>query len=340
VRAAFLHGKEDIRLAETEAAPLEPGGLCLRVLTCGICGSDARVYFNGPSSRYLSPVLLGHELSAEIAEVGPGVEGFNVGDLVTVAPVIPCMACGPCLRGEDNLCENGGVLGCTIHGGMAEFLTLPGQMVRTGGIVKLPEGVGQRDAALTELVGCCLHGLDKVGLQAGESVLIIGDGPIGLTFLQLAREVGASYVATSGRRPQRRQLASELGADEALDATATDLKDHFDGRSLDRVIVAASNLDATRDAIEVVRPGGAVLLFAGYVPGSSLDLQLNDVHYRELSIHGSIDCTIEDFRRAVGLLPRLAMAELVSGAFPLDEIESAFWATRGPDAVKTVLEFT
>jgi threonine dehydrogenase-like Zn-dependent dehydrogenase len=312
----------------------------LKVLACGICGSDARVYFNGPPSRYLNPVILGHELSAEIAEVGPALEDYGVGDLVTVAPVIPCQHCPPCSRGEDNLCENGGIVGCTVHGGMAEYLTLPSQMARAGGVVRVPDGVGQRDAALAELVGCCLHGLGRLGLDAGDRVLVIGDGPIGLTFLQLARLMGATYVATSGRRPARRELADEFGADESLDAKVTNLADHFCGRSLDRVIVAASSVEATKDALKVVRPGGSVLLFAGYLSGSSLNVRLNEIHYGELSIHGSIDCTIQDFRRAVRLLPRLRMGELVTATFRLGEIEAAFRATQGRDAVKTILEFS
>jgi len=229
------------------------------------------------------------------------------------------------------------VIGCTIHGGMAEYMVVPGQMVQVGGVVKLPQGVDYRAAALSELVGCCLHGLRQMGMEPGDQVLIIGDGPIGLTCLQLAKLIGAGWVATSGRRPRRRELAAELGADEALDATAVDLKAHF-GRSLDRVIVAASSVAATQDALEIVRPGGSVLLFAGYLPGSSLDLQLNDVHYRELHLHGSIDCTIKDFRNAVALLPQLDMGKLITASYSLDETVTAFHATRDRDAVKVMVE--
>jgi L-iditol 2-dehydrogenase len=337
MKAALLYAKEDLRAGEIDLPPVEAYGLRLKILSCGICGSDARMFFSGPTSRYINPVILGHELSAEIAEVGSGLEGYSYGDRVTVAPVIPCMRCRACSHGQDNLCERAQVIGCTIHGGMAEYMVVSSQMVQVGGVVKLPEGVDHRAAALSEPVGCCLHGLRQMEIEVGDQVLIIGDGPVGLTFLQLAKLMGAGWVVTSGRRPRRRELAAELGADEAVDATAIDLKAHF-GPSFDRVIVAASNVVAAKDALEVVRPGGSVLLFAGYLPGSSLDLQLNDVHYRELHLHGSIDCSIKDFRNAVALLPKLDMDKLITASYSLDEAVTAFHATRGRDAVKVMIE--
>jgi L-iditol 2-dehydrogenase len=220
---------------------------------------------------------------------------------------------------------------------MAEYLYVSSQMVQVGGVVRLPPGIDHRTAAMSELVGCCLHGLRQTGVRAGDRLLIVGDGPIGLTFLQLAKLMGAGWVATSGRRPRRRELAMELGADEALDATTTNLKAHF-GPALDRVIVAANSIEATREALALVHPGGSVLLFSGYLPGSSLELQLNAVHYGELHIHGSIDCTIRDFRHAVALLPKLDMSQLITATFPLDQAIAAFHATRGRGMVKIMIE--
>ena len=133
MRAAYLYGQEDLRLQETTQSPLEPGGLRLRVVACGLCGSDARMYFSGPSPRYINPVILGHEFCGEIVEVGAGVSNFETGDLVAVAPLIPCLSCPACLRGMDNICQNGLVIGCNYHGAMADFFDLPAQMVRSGG---------------------------------------------------------------------------------------------------------------------------------------------------------------------------------------------------------------
>jgi L-iditol 2-dehydrogenase len=337
MKAVFLYGQEDLRLEETELPPLEPWGLRIRTLTCGICGSDARMFFTGPTPRYIQPVILGHEFSGRIVEVGAEVGDYAAGDVVTLAPLIPCMRCQACSRGQDNLCQQAQVVGCTVHGGMAEYVAVPGQMVAAGGVVKLPPNIDHRPGALTELVGCCLRGLNLMDFQPGDRLLILGDGPIGLTFLQLAKSRGAGQVVTSGRRARRRQLALELGADQALDARAVNLIERF-ARSFDGVIVATSNIEAAAEALELVRPGGHLLLFSGYTYGTTLSLDVNLVHYRELHLHGSIDCTIRDFRQAARLLPQLQMDKLITDSFALERAEEAFRATRGQDAVKVVLE--
>jgi len=335
--AALLYGKEDIRIEEMRLPPMEAHGLLLKILACGICGSDVRMFFSGPTPRYANPIVLGHEVAGEVLETGSQVEGYPAGAIVTLAPLIPCARCPACSRGQDNLCEQSRVIGCTVHGGMAEYMMIPSQMVLAGGVIELPTGVNRRAGALTELVGCCLHGLREMGIRPGDRVLIIGDGPIGLTFLQLARLVGAGYIATTGRRPRRRALSAELGADEALDAGAVSLRQRFE-QSLDLVIVAASSIDVTAEAVELVRPGGHLLLFSGYAHGTALSLDVNTVHYRELHLHGSIDCTVQDFKSAARLLPQLQMDKLITGTFGLERTVEAFHASRAPDAVKVIVE--
>jgi len=337
MKAAMLYGKEDLRLEEVAPLPVGPCGLLLRVLACGICGSDARMFFTGPTPRYAHPIILGHELCGVVMETGPEVQDVAEGDVVNLAPLVPCMRCAACGRGQDNLCEQAQVIGCTVHGGMAELVAVPGQMVMSGGVVKLPPAIEPRAGALSELVGCCLRGLDILALEPGDRLLIAGDGPIGLTFLQLAKMMGAGFMVTTGRRQRRRRLALELGADEALDAQETGLAQRF-GQPFDRVIVATSNVEAVGGALDMVRPGGHVLLFSGYTYGTRLSLEANLLHYRELHLHGSIDCTVQDFRRAVKLLPQLRMNKLITASFPLEQAEQAFRATREPDAVKIMLE--
>jgi L-iditol 2-dehydrogenase len=336
MQAALLYGKEDIRLESFDLPPLRGHDLLLRIRSCGICGSDNRMFFNGPTPRYINPVILGHEICAEVAQVGPEVEDYVPGELVGLAPIIPCMHCKPCSSGQDNICETAKVIGCNVHGGMAEYIHVPSQMVQVGGVVKVPEGIQPREAALAELVGCCLHGLRQVGLEAGERLLIIGGGPIGMTFVQLARLMGARVVS-SELQERRRQLALELGADEAVDPSATDLTARYP-YAFDRVIVATASVPATQQTFSLVRTGGSLLFFSGYLKGSTMELQLNDIHYRELHIHGSIDCTIMDYQNAISLLPQLKMGKLVTGAYPLSQTVEAFYATRDPQAVKILIE--
>ncbi|HLE52750.1 MAG TPA: alcohol dehydrogenase catalytic domain-containing protein [Anaerolineales bacterium] len=336
MKAALLYGKEDIRLEQASLPEMESEGLLIRVLTCGICGSDSRMFFNGPTARYINPVILGHEICGEVVEVGPGITDYRAGDLVGIAPIIPCMHCHACSHGQDNICATAKVIGCNVHGAMGEFMYIPSQMVQVGGAVKLPAGASHREAALAELVGCVRHGLRQVGIEAGDQVLVIGGGPIGATFVQLARLMGAK-VTSSELLPRRRELAMEMGAVEAVDPAAVDLKSRY-GYAFDRVIVATASLPATQQACDLARAGGSLLFFSGYLKGATLDLQLNDVHYRELHLHGSIDCTIQDYQNAISLLPQLRMGELITDVFSLGQTAEAFYATRNPEAIKVAIE--
>jgi L-iditol 2-dehydrogenase len=336
MQAAFLYAKEDIRLERTALPVIEPHGLLIRVLTCGVCGSDSRMFFNGPSSRYINPVILGHEICGEVVEVGPEVHDYQPGDLVGIAPIIPCMHCYACSHGQDNICATAKVIGCNVHGAMGEYMYIPEQMVQVGGAVKLPDGVTQREAALAELVGCVLHGLNQVKVEVGDRVLVIGGGPIGMTFIQMAGLMGAT-VFNSDPAPRRREMAYNLGAVEAVDPSQVDLKARY-GDSFDRVIVAVASVPATVQAFDMVRTGGSLLFFSGYLKGATLEMQLNDVHYRELHIHGSIDCTIRDYRNAMGLLPQLRMGELITDVYDLGNTVEAFHTTRSLDSVKVVIE--
>jgi L-iditol 2-dehydrogenase len=209
-------------------------------------------------------------------------------------------------------------------------------MVQVGGVVKIPAGTHYHEAALAELVGCCLHGLRQMGIEAGDRVLIIGGGPIGMTFLQLVKLMGGRVVS-SELLERRRLLAGELGADEVVDPSTTSLAAHF-GSTFDRVIVATASIPATEEAFSLVRMGGSILMFSGYLKGSTLQLQLNDIHYRELHLHGSIDCTIQDYQNAVALLPQIQMRKLITATYPLNRTVEAFNATRDPQAVKILIE--
>lgn len=337
MKAALLYGKEDLRIEEIDLPRIDKHGLLLKMKAAGICGSDSRMYFNGPTSRYLNPVILSHELCAEVYQVGDSINDYAPGEFVTIAPVIPCMRCIYCSEGMDNICERAGVVGCTIHGGMAEFIYMPSQMVKVGGVVKVPAGIDYHASALSEVVGCCLHGLRQTGIHAGDRVLILGSGSIGLTFLQLVKRMGAGWVGITGRRAKRLDLARELGADQAFEVPQIDIVSLFRS-DIDLVIVANSNVRALEDGLKVSRAGGSILLFSGYLPNSTLSVDLNDIHYRELHIHSSIDCTIKDFQNAVDLLPMLQMDKLITCTYSLDEAEKAFLHTRDPDCVKVMLE--
>jgi L-iditol 2-dehydrogenase len=340
IQAFALYGKEDLRPFERDAPALDDSGVLLRVNICGICGSDLRMFYEGPSPRYSLPVVLGHEFTGTVVEIGPQVDDLKPGDVVTVAPLIPCMKCRYCGHGQDNLCENGLVIGVHAPGAMADHFYVPGRMVNAGGLIKVPDGADAGSAALTEIVGCCLHGLRQTEFEPGDSVLIIGEGPVGLTHLQLLRLMGAGEVVVTGLFEKRLKLAEELGASVALDVGQHDLKKFATDKGFkpDLAIIAAPVIPATQTAFELVRPGGSILMFSGYPAGSTMPFDLYKFHYAEKHVHGSIDCTILDFYKAAELLPALQMGKLITHTFPLAETPQAFRAARGADAIKTMIE--
>jgi L-iditol 2-dehydrogenase len=340
VHSFALHAKEDLRVLDWDAPQVEPGGVLLRVNVCGICGSDLRMFYEGPSPRYTLPIVLGHEFTGTVVEAGAHVTGFKPGDVAAVAPLIPCMSCRPCSHGQDNLCEHGLVIGTHIAGGMADYFSVPERMVSAGGLVKIPQGTDLRAAALTEIVACCLHGIRQTSFQIGDSVLIVGEGPVGLAHLQLLRMMGAGQIVMTGLIQNRLKLAEELGASVALDVGKYDLKQFAQDKGFkpDLAIIAAPVVPVSELALELVRPGGSLLLFSGYPYGTKLSLDAYRFHYSEKHIHGSIDCNIRDFQNAAELQPKLQMGRLITETFALKDTPQAFRAARSAEAVKTMIE--
>jgi L-iditol 2-dehydrogenase len=335
-----LYGKQDLRPYSWTLPALEPRGVLLRVLACGVCGSDQRQYFHGPSPRYVLPAVLGHEIVGRVEEVGPAVEGFQPGDLAAVAPIIPCMNCPACWRGHDNLCERSLVVGVNSPGGMAEYFYVPAQLTAVGGLARVPQNVTPEAAALTENLACCWHGLGRTRVGPGDDVLLIGEGPIGATFIQLLRLRGVSRITVTGLDPFRLDLASQLGADVAVNVGEIALADYARQQEYhpDLAIVAAPTVDDTAKALEIVRPGGELLLFSGYPFGASTALDLYKFHYAEKHIHGSIDATIADFQKAMALQSQIHMNQLVTHRFPLGDVVEAFQTARKHGVMKVIVE--
>jgi len=334
-----LYGKEDLRPYQWEIPTSELGSITLRVYLSGICGSDVRQYFEGPSPRYNLPAVLGHEFVGEIVHIEGSSDEYKLGDLVSVAPVIPCMNCNACRRGQDNLCERGLVIGVNYPGAFAEHFYIPPRMVSAGGLQKVPPGVKAEALALNELLSCCLHGLQQTAFSPGDDVLVIGEGPIGIIFTKLLRFMGAGRITVTGLNPYRLSLAKQYGADEVLDMNQNKLLDFAHQRNYrpDVAIVAAPVVEDANVALDIIRQGGDLLLFSGYKHGTQLTMDLYKFHYSQKHIHSSIDATIQDFNKAVTLQPFLGLENLVTHQYPLTEARDAFHQARDQQALKVVL---
>jgi len=338
--AALLYGQGDLRLEEIPRPAAGAGELVVRVHRCGVCGSDLRSYGRGPSARYLSPVILGHEFVGTVSEVGTGVAGFAVGDRVTAAPAIPCGVCDACRRGDDNLCADLLDFGINIAGALAEYVRIPARSVTAGAVVVVPERITDAAAILGEPIGCCLRGLRRGRVGPGSIVLVLGDGPIGLTHSLLARHLGAIRVVAAGISPARLAVVARAGF-ETLDVSSGDpvpqLLEMLGPARADTVVAAAPDPRAIETSLAVVRDGGSVVAFGGLAGDPHITLDGNRVHYGEHTLVGSFNCTTAEFREAIELAGTIDTDLFDARTYPLTEIVSAFEAAGNRTVMKAVV---
>ncbi len=271
--AAVYRGVNDVRLETVPVPPIGPGELLLRVHTCGICGTDLKKIATGSHS---APRIFGHETAGVIAAVGVGVRDFQPGDRVVVFHHIPCGDCYYCRHKTFAQCETYKKVGCTAGfepsgGGFAEYVRVMDWIAQRG-TVRIPRDVSFEQACFVEPINTCMKGIERLGLQAGETVVVIGQGPIGIMLSVLAKRAG-STVVTSDLYPQRLTISISYGLGNSIDASRTDVvkavREQTEGRGADAAILAVGGNGLIRTAMDAVRPGGRVLLFAQTVHGGS-----------------------------------------------------------------------
>jgi L-iditol 2-dehydrogenase len=278
MRAAVYRGVNDVRV-ETVPVPLGSDGslgageVLVRIDTCGICGTDLKKIHSG---SHAAPRIFGHEMAGTIAAVGDGVAGFAVGDRVMAYHHIPCGECYYCRKGTFAQCEGYKRVGCTAGfaaagGGFAEYIRIMDWIVGSGGLVKVPDDIPFEQAAWIEPVNTCFKAVKMLGLQADETVLVIGQGPIGILLAALARRTGAT-VLTSDLYPERHAIAAGFGLNHPLDARSdvpAVCRAATEGRGADVALVAVGADALIATAMAAVRPGGRVMLFASTQHGEA-----------------------------------------------------------------------
>lgn len=343
MKAAVLHGPDDLRVEEVPTPRAGPGEVVVRVRANGICGTDLRVVGGTKTRGVVLPRIIGHELAGEVAEVGAGVTAVRVGDRVSVAPIHHCHRCAYCLNDRENVCLNRTALGYEYDGGLAEYVLVPAASVAEGNLVRVPETLSFEEAALVEPVACCVNGNELSRVRLGDRVLILGGGPIGLIHLQLARLAGASRVIVSEPTPHRRAVASRLGADVALDPTTDDLlaivRDLTDGLGADATILAFGAPELVDLALNATRKGGTVNLFAGFPGAGEATFSANTVHYHELIVTGTSSYKRAHFQTAADLIAtgKVNVRDLITTIAPLDQVVEALAAVRRGAGLKTVI---
>jgi L-iditol 2-dehydrogenase len=270
MRAAALYGKHDLRVAEVDVPSISAGEILVQVKSAFVCGTDVRMYHNGYEGvSEATPLILGHEGSGVVARVGSQVKNFKEGMRVAVAPNIGCGTCDFCVGGNTQLCSHFTAVGIHMSGFFAEYIKLPAGYVRQGNVVEIPDTLSFEEAALAEPLACVFNAFEKSKLRPGETVLIIGAGPIGLMHAKMSRTAGAAKIILNDLSRERLDLCRQLDSTFITIESET-LKQDIDrlteGRGVDVCITACPAPQAQQVALDLAAINGRVIFFGGLPP--------------------------------------------------------------------------
>jgi L-iditol 2-dehydrogenase len=341
MQAAVYRGVNDVRLETVPVPEIGAGELLIEVRSCGICGTDLKKIHTG---SHTAPRIFGHETSGVVAAVGRGVTKFAARDRVMVFHHIPCRECYYCRKKTFAQCPVYKKVGCTAGfeaagGGFAQYVRVMDWIVERGGVVRIPDGVPFEQAAFVEPVNTCYKGVQLLDLQADETVLVIGQGPIGILLASLAKRSGAT-ILTSDLYEERHKIAATFGLDHPINAQKTDVvayvKEMTGGRGADAAILAVAGNPLIRLALDAVRPGGKVMLFAQTLHEEAL-IDPGAICLDEKDLIGSYSSSaeIQDEAAAIvfnGYAEGYDLTRLVSHRFPLDRAVEAIELASHPQA--------
>lgn len=336
----FLGSNNDpkFEVRKISVPELKSHEVVIKVMACGICGTDVHIYHGEKGSAEVTPpVVLGHEFSGIVEAIGPDVTLVKPGDHVTMDPNMYCGTCRPCRMGKKQNCEHLYALGVNTNGGFAECCISPESQC-----FRLEKNIPFDIGALTEPLACAVHGIDRLAIREGETVLVIGGGTIGMIMVQLAKSAGAGTVILSEPVAFKRELGLELGADHALDPTAAEIPAFLLEKTgisyADCVIECVGKTAAVAQALSAAGRGTKILLFS--VPGvdSVFPLPLFDVYSKELTIMGSM-INPDTHLRAVNLINngKIELGRLITHRYGLKDLEQAIMTQMSNDSIKVVI---
>ncbi|MCP4313571.1 MAG: alcohol dehydrogenase catalytic domain-containing protein [Bacteroidetes bacterium] len=343
MRAIRYYGPGDVRQDEVPVPEISRSELLVKVYACAVCGSDLKA-FNFGNPRLHPPITMGHEFTGEIVEVGRSTTGFQKGERIVLSTSISCGECLYCRKGCSNLCVNLAPMGFFYNGGMAEYVAIPENAINNGHIVKVPDSLKPEFAALAEPLSCAVNSIAKCNIQEGDTVLIMGAGPMGILNACAARRFGAGKIIITELNGSRLLQARDFDIDLLVDPGKEDLKEivlsQTDGYGADIVIVAAPAASPQEEALSLVRKGGTVCLFASLPSGqSNLSIDSRLIHYGEINLTGSSDSTTKHVEIAVEMLsdPEFPAGKIASHILSLNDLKTAFSLMSSGEALRVVL---
>jgi L-iditol 2-dehydrogenase len=325
MKAALLYGVKDLRMEEVDKPTVGAGEVLVKVKAATTCGTDLKIFQRGYVEGVISlPTVFGHEWAGEVTEVSEELSWPKKGMRVRAGNSAPCLRCQMCQKGDYNLCED--IM--WLWGAYAEYIKVPSRMV-TVNMQEIPSHLTFEEAAITEPLACVLHGAEKANVKLGDTVAIIGAGPIGLLHLLVAKKMGTEKVIVSDLVEERLQVAQKLGA-EIINASQNDptekVKGLTEGYGADVVIEAIGLPTTWEQALKMVKKGGTVLEFGGCPPGTEIKVRTELLHYGQVTVLGTFHATPLHFRKALNLIASrtIDVRPLITQKMKLEKIKDAF----------------
>ncbi|NOY65515.1 MAG: alcohol dehydrogenase catalytic domain-containing protein [Nitrospirae bacterium] len=340
MKVARLYSFNDIRIEEISIPEIGHNEALVRVRASGICSGDVMPWY----IEKKAPLVLGHEPAGEIVEIGKGVREFTVGDRVFVHHHAPCMNCPFCMHGDYVQCSKWKEMGIE-PGGIAEYIRIKENTLKRD-TLKLPEEISYEDATLIEPVACVVKSFRRSRIKEGDTIAVLGLGVMGMIHILLARHYGAEKVIGIDRVPFRLNRARELGADLVIDFVKSnvvaEIKDNTERGGADVVIVGPNSVRAMTDGLRIVAPGGTVVFFTPAKPGEMLQIDPNELYFKDITITTSYSCGPDDTKEALGLIDKgLIRAEhLVTHRFRIEDTQKAYQLVADAgDSLKALIVF-
>lgn len=345
MKAAYFYSPGNLRVEETDIPKIAAGELLVRVRACAVCGTDLRInkfgHFKIPAGTRR---VLGHELAGEIVETGGEVAGYAVGDRVAIPPNVGCGTCEMCLQGFNQMCPDYEAFGISWDGGFQEYMRVPAAAVARGNVIHLPENLSYIEAAVCEPLSCTYNSWRMLRTVPGDTVLVIGAGPIGACHVMINRLAGASKIIVADVSDVRLKEILQHGADVVVNSANEDLAAFIaketGGRGCDVVITACSVPEVQTQALTYAAPHGRINFFGG-MPAGKEDVTLNTnlIHYKELVVLGTTGSTVADFHKSLEIAAsgRVNLGALATGLFSIDETKEAFEYAASGSGMKAVV---
>lgn len=336
MKVGMYYRNSDVRVEEQGIPAVSENDVLIKVMASGICGSDLMEWYRIKRA----PLVLGHELTGEIVEVGEKITGFKKGDRVFATHHVPCDECSFCLSGHTTACRTFQEQNNFTPGGFSQYLRVTGRSVRTG-LLLLPDEMSYEIGTFIEPLATIVRAMRTIGLTPGDSVMIYGSGLAGILFVKLAKALGAGVVIVSDISAYRLEMAHKAGADFVIHAreNVPEFITRNNGRLADKVVICTGAVSAAEAALSSVERGGSILFFAVAPPGETLAVDFNPFWRNDISIKTCYGAAPLDNRQALELLNRgtVKVSEMVTHRFPLEEIGKAFATAAEPAGVLKVI---